>query len=137
MTTFVIGPDVALRLARDAARVPARHQLLAPTLIRSQLLSHQYRLVREGELTRGDAQRQLDHIRSLRLRLLGDRVLQGAAWRIAEELGWADTFDAEYVALAQLHADSFVTLDADLARSAGTVVATASIDALEAAAPTS
>ena len=31
-------------------------------------------------------------------------------------LGWADTLDAEYVALTQLHADALITLDRQLAR---------------------
>ncbi len=33
------------------------------------------------------------------LRLLGDRVLQGLAWKIADQLRWPDTFMAEYIAL--------------------------------------
>jgi predicted nucleic acid-binding protein len=45
-------------------------------------------------------------------------------------LGWASTYDAEYVALTQLQADAFVTLDADLARRVEGIVATASIEAL-------
>jgi predicted nucleic acid-binding protein len=47
-----------------------------------------------------------------------------------DELGWAPTYNAEYVALTQLQADAFVTLDAELARSVEGVVETASIDAL-------
>lgn len=132
MTRFVIGPDVALRLAQDGARVPDLHQLLAPTLIRSQLLSRLYGSVRDGDMTRSDAERRLDHVRSLRLRLLGDRVLQSVAWKLADRLGWPDTFDAEYLALTQLQADAFVTLDKGLARSVRGVVTTASFEALEA-----
>jgi predicted nucleic acid-binding protein len=45
-------------------------------------------------------------------------------------MGWADTYNAEYVALTQLQADAFVTRDAQLARSVKRIVATASIDAL-------
>jgi hypothetical protein len=45
-------------------------------------------------------------------------------------MGWAETYTAEYVALTQLQADAFVTLDAELARNVEGVVATASIDAL-------
>jgi hypothetical protein len=37
------------------------------------------------------------------------------AWRIADQLGWTDTFTAEYIALTQLQADAFGTLDAQLA----------------------
>jgi predicted nucleic acid-binding protein len=116
VTKYVIGPDVAIRLANTRAVVRDEHQLLAPTLIRSQLLSRLYQAVRKGEMAKPDAERQLDYVRSLRLRLLGDRVLQNVAWRIADKLGWPDTFDAEYIALTQLQAEAFVTLDADLAR---------------------
>ncbi len=115
MTRFVIGPDVALHLARGVASIADDHQLVAPTLLRSQVLSLLYQSVRRGELTHADADRQLDYLRGLRVRLLGDRVLQRAAWRLAEQLGWEDTLDAEYVALTQLQADAFVTLDAGLA----------------------
>ena len=66
------------------------------------------------------------------IRLLGDAVLRRRAWEIADQLGWASTYDAEYIALTQLQADAFVTLDAELARSAEGIVATASIDALTA-----
>jgi predicted nucleic acid-binding protein len=57
-------------------------------------------------------------------------VLRRRAWDLADRLGWASTYDAEYVALTQLQADAFVTLDADLARRVEGVVTTASIDAL-------
>jgi predicted nucleic acid-binding protein len=131
MARYVIGPDVALRLAQDRASVPDHHQLLAPTLIRSQLLSRLYQSVRSGEIVKKDAERQLDHVRALRLRLLGDRMLQSVAWKIADQLGWPDTFDAEYLALTRLQADAFITLDNRLIRSAIGVVPTASFDSLE------
>jgi len=130
MAKYVIGPDVALRLAHDEAVIPDEHQLLAPTLLRSQMLALLYRAVRDGELTRKDADRQLNYVRALRIRLLGDRVLQNVAWKIADQLGWPDTFDAEYVALTQLQADAFVTLDADLADAVKGVVTIAPFEAL-------
>jgi predicted nucleic acid-binding protein len=130
ITRYVIGPDVALRLARDEAVIPDEHELLAPALLRSQLLALLYRAVRRGEMTRKDADRQLTYVRTLRLRLLGDRVLQNLAWKIADQLGWPDTLDAEYVALTQLQADAFITLDAKLARALEGVVPVAPVEAL-------
>ena len=124
------GPDVALRLAQLQAVVPAEHQLLAPTLMRSQVLAQLYILVRRGELDRKAAERQLDHLRGLRVRLLGDRVLQSLAWKIADQLGWSDTFGAEYIALTQLQADAFVCMDPALARAIGNAVTVASIEDL-------
>ena len=130
MTRFVIGADVALHLAQTKAVVPTEHQLLAPTLIRSQVLAELYARVQRGELDRKTAERQLDHLRALRLRLLGDRVLQGLAWKIADQLRWPDTFMAEYIALTQLQADAFVCMDAALARAVNGIVKLASVDDL-------
>ena len=130
MTRFVIGPDVALRLADDQAVVGQEHQLLAPTLLRSQLLTLLYQAVRRGEMSKQDAARRLDYVRGLRLRLLGDRVLQSVAWKVADQLGWSDTYDAEYVALTQLQADAFITLDRQLSDAAKDLVTIAPIEAL-------
>jgi predicted nucleic acid-binding protein len=44
------------------------------------------------------------------------------AWQLADRLGWAKTYDAEYVALAQLLDARLVTLDARLRRSAAKLV---------------
>ena len=50
MTKYVIGPDVALRLAKSQAEIRDEHQILAPTLVRSQILSLLYQAVRRGEM---------------------------------------------------------------------------------------
>lgn len=115
MTRFVIDAGVAVRLAKERARVDGRHALLAPTLLRSQVLARLYGEVAAGALERREAERALDHIRGLRIRLLGDRAVQQVAWRVAARLGLGDTYAAEYVALAQLQADALVTLDAEWA----------------------
>lgn len=130
MTRYVIGPDVALRLAHERAVVSAEHQVLAPTLLRSQVLSSLYKAVRRGELTKEEADERLSYLRGLRIRLLGDRVLQRVAWKIADDLGWPDTFDAENVALTQLQADAFITLDHQLASAVTNLVTLAPIDDL-------
>ena len=130
MTRYVIGPDVAIQLARDEAVIRDEHQILAPTLLRSQMLSLLYQAARRGEITRKDAERQLNYVRRLRIRLLGDRVLQDVAWKAAVLLGWPDTFDAEYVALTQLHADALITLDRQLAHAVKDLVTVAPIEAL-------
>lgn len=130
MTRYVITADVALQLAAERIAPAAEHQLVAPTLIRSQMLSSLYRQVRLTELDPAEADARMDHFRSMRPRLLGDRVLQRVAWRIAEQLGWDDTLDAEYVALTQLQADALTTLDDDLASAVGDLVVVAAIDEL-------
>jgi predicted nucleic acid-binding protein len=130
MTRYVIGPDVAIRLAHDQVVIREEHQILAPALLRSQLLSLLYRAVRRDEMTRKDAEHHLDYVRGLRIRLLGDRVLQNVAWKVADRLGWPDTLDAEYVALTQLQADAFITLNRQLAEAVQDLVVVAPIEAL-------
>jgi hypothetical protein len=72
----------------------------------------------------------LDRITAMRIRLLGDRVSRATAWKVAEQFGWDDTAAAEYVAVAQLQADAFVTLDADLADAVAGLVRVVPFEAL-------
>jgi predicted nucleic acid-binding protein len=130
MTRYVIEPDGAVALAESGAVIPARHRLLAPTLLRSQVLAQLFAEVRRGDLDRKEADRRLDYLRALDIRLLGDRVLQRVAWQVATDLGSQDTFVAEYIALTKLQADALVTRSASLAKAARTVVAVATLDDL-------
>jgi predicted nucleic acid-binding protein len=130
MTRFVVDCGVVLHLASEELEVSAEHELLAPTLLRSQTLSALHEAVHRGDMPPEQAEEQLSRIQSIKIRLLGDAVLRRVAWRVADELGWADTYDAEYVALTKLQADAFVTLDTDLARRVEGVVPTATVEAL-------
>ena len=133
MTRFVVDSGVVLHLASEGIEVPAEHELLAPTLLRSQTLSAMHEAVHRGELPADVAQDRLARVQAMKIRLLGDAVLRRVAWRLADQLGWSETYDAEYLALTKLQADAFVTLDEDLARRVEGVVPTATIDALQAA----
>jgi predicted nucleic acid-binding protein len=130
MTRYVIGPDVAIHLAGEEAVIPDGHHILAPALLRSQMLSLLYQAVHRGEMTKEDAERRLFYAQGMRIRLHEDYLLQKAAWQVADQLGWSDTFDAEYVALTQLEADALITLDPQLADAAKNLVAIAPIEAL-------
>jgi predicted nucleic acid-binding protein len=130
VTRFVVDCGVVLQLASEGYEVPDEHELLAPTLLRSQTLSALHEAVHRGELSAEAAAERLDRIQAIKIRLLGDAVLRALAWRLADELGWAETYDAEYLALTRLQADAFVTLDEELARRAEGVVPTAPIEAL-------
>jgi predicted nucleic acid-binding protein len=132
MTRFVVDCGAVLHLASEGIDVAAEHELLAPTLLRSQTLSALHEAVHRDEIPADVARDRLTRISAMPIRLLGDAVLRRRAWEVADQLGWASTYNAEYVALTQLQADAFVTLDAELARSVEAVVATASIDALSA-----
>ena len=130
MTRFVVDAGAVLHLVSAGIEVSGEHELLAPTLLRSQVLSALHEAVARGELPADVALDRLARIGRLPIRLLGDGVLRRRAWTLADQLGWASTYDAEYVALTQLQADALITLDAELARGVEGFVATVSIDAL-------
>jgi predicted nucleic acid-binding protein len=130
VTKFVVDCNVVLRLAADEIEVAPQHELLAPTLLRSQTLSALHEAVHAGKLKPDVARERLRRVGRMTIRLLGDAVLRRRAWEIADNLGWAETYTAEYIALTQLQGDAFVTLDAKLARRVKGIVETASIDAL-------
>jgi predicted nucleic acid-binding protein len=130
MTRFAIDAPTAIRLVRENITVSPAHQLVAPNRLRSEVLSRLYRAVRGGDLNDLDARVLLDGVTRMRIRLLGDRVSRAVAWRIAAELDWDDTAPAEYVAVAQLQADAFITEDAQLAQSVAGIVTIAPFEAL-------
>jgi predicted nucleic acid-binding protein len=50
------------------------------------------------------------------------KMLRDQAWKIADRFGWAKTYDAEYIALAQLLRCRLMTLDLRLRRTASQLV---------------
>jgi predicted nucleic acid-binding protein len=130
MTRFVLDASAVIHLASAGVKVRGTHKLLAPTLLRSQTLSALHEAVQRGEIPADVARERLTRIGQMSIRLLGDAVLRRRAWELADQLGWASTYNAEYVALTQLQADALITLDAKLASSVRGIVATASIEAL-------
>lgn len=133
MTRFVLDAPAVLALVESGTPVGEGHELLAPTLVRSQTLSLLHEAVHRGDLTEELARERLAALQGLRLRLLGDAVLRKVAWELATELGWTWTYDAEYVALTRLQADALVTLDPDLARDVRHLVRVAPLSEVTAA----
>ena len=132
MTRFVVDASAVIHLASAEVEVSGAHELLAPTLLRSQTLSALHEAVHRGEIPPDVALDRLTRIWAMPIRLLGDAVLRRRAWELADRLGWASTYVAEYVALTQLQADAFVTLDTELARRVEGIIPTATIEALQA-----
>lgn len=69
-------------------------------------------------IARETAERALELLESGRITERSPRRLGSEAWRIADELGWAKTYDAEYLALALLLDAGLVTLDHRMHRAA-------------------
>jgi predicted nucleic acid-binding protein len=128
MARFVLDAGTVLHLLDAGLQLAPGHKLLAPTLLRSQTLSALHEAVHRGELPADLAHERLARLSRLPIRLLGDAVLRRRAWDLADRLGWASTYEAEYLALTQLQADAFVTMDAKRARRVRGIVPLASID---------
>ena len=133
MTRYVVDCDTLLRIAAGDIEVAAEHQLVAPTLVRSQALAALYGAARRGEISASEGIERVTRINSLKVRFLGDKVLQRHAWKVASQMDWATTYDAEYIALTMLQADAFITSDRELARAVSGLVDTAPIEALRSA----
>lgn len=128
MTRYVVDATALLHMAEHGLTVREGSELLAPTLIRSQVLSILHEAVHDGELTVEEARKRLDRAFGYKMRLLGDAVLRKVAWELADQLGWRSTYQTEYLALTRLQADAFVTLDQDLAARVADVVETRPLD---------
>ena len=76
MTRFVVDCETLLRVAAGEIEVAAEHQLVAPTLVRSQALAALYQAARRGEITAAEGIERVTRINSLKVRFLGDKVLQ-------------------------------------------------------------
>lgn len=130
VTRFVVDCETLLHIVAGDVKVASEHQLLAPTLVRSQALATLYDAARRGDISAAEGLERMRRINSLKIRFLGDKVLQQKAWKVAHQLGWETTYDAEFVALTLLQADVFVTSDRTLARAVSGLVETASTEAL-------
>ena len=71
-----------------------------------------------GEVNKAHAELMRDRILGARIREARDLALPVEAWQLADEFGWAKTYDAHYVALARRLGCRMVTLDARLRRGA-------------------
>jgi predicted nucleic acid-binding protein len=130
MRRFVIDAPTLLHLVDGAVQVAADVQLVAPSSIRSEALTSLLRDVGTGRRTEKDALAAHERLTELKMRLLGDRVSRGTAWRIARERGWDTLRDAEYLAITRLQADALVTVDPELAAKAEGVVPVAPVEVL-------
>ena len=88
--------------------------LYAPPLMWSEALSVLHELTWRGEVSAEDARRTKDRFARCPVTRRRPARLYDEAWRVADELGWARTYDAEYVALARLLDCRLVTLDSRL-----------------------
>ena len=94
-------------------------ELFAPPLMWAEARSAIHQAVWRGEVAPEEGLKLLAALHGLPVRSRNPARLGETAWRLADELGWAKTYDAEYVALAQLLESALVTRDDRLRRGAG------------------
>jgi len=96
-------------------------ELVAPHLLWSETLSALREAAWRGVLGEDQAASAVSRLHGLGVLPIDDDRLPQAAFSIARELGWAKTYDAEYVALARLLDAPLFTRDGRLRRGAGKI----------------
>jgi predicted nucleic acid-binding protein len=91
-------------------------ELVAPPLLWIECESVLHAACWRGELPAHQAIEMRDRLRAAPIAAASPRRLADDAWSVADELGWAKTYDANYVGLARLLGCRLVTLDARLRR---------------------
>lgn len=130
MARYVIDAPTLVWLVDSDVAVNPAHQLVAPNSVRSEALQLLLEQVRSGVRSEEDATAAHERMTGMKLRLLGDRVSRGTAWRTAREHDIALLRDAEYLAITRLQADAFVTVDPAAKKRAADIVPVAPIEAL-------
>ena len=93
-------------------------ELAAPPLLWIEVVSSLHAAMWRGELRRDQAEPALRRALAAPIKRVAPVRLQEEAWALADEFGWAKTYDANYVALARHLGCRLVTLDARLRRGA-------------------
>lgn len=124
MTRFVIDASAALFAVAGPEGVArlSRHEVHAPPLLWSEVTASLRQRVFRGEMSVALADRSMVSLRDAPIRRTVDDALYADAYALAARLGWAKTYDAEYVVLAQRLGTPLLTADARLARAAAAVV---------------
>jgi predicted nucleic acid-binding protein len=97
----------------------SREDLVAPHLMWSEASSVLHELKWRKEISNQLAATALERLAVAEIIPRRPKGLTAEAWLVADRLGWAKTYDAEYVALARLLKCRLLTIDARLKASAG------------------
>lgn len=93
-------------------------ELASPPIMWAEARSSLHEAAWRGEIDRATAERAHERLLAVPVEARAPAGLGREVWRIADELGWAKTYDAEYLALARILDCRLVTLDARLRRGA-------------------
>lgn len=116
----MLDSSAALRASSSPAAAAdlADHDLLGPPLLWSEVHSAVHEALWRRDVAHGEADEILGAFEDLGVSRRAPAGLHLEAFRVATELGWAKTYDAEFVALARLTQARVLTTDARLRRGA-------------------
>jgi len=122
---FVIDANVYVQmsLTGDELAPLAGHDLIAPPIFGSEVTATLCELTYRGEVPVEVARRIVDDLARPVVSIQQPADIYLRSWDLARSLGWAKSYDAEYLALAQILEVPLVTIDARLRRGAGHIVA--------------
>lgn len=115
---LAIDASVAVEACFGRFSLERLRTLLAPQLLWSEARSTIHELGWRGVVTQEEAQAAHAVLEELPVEPREHADLGRESWRIADSLGWARTYDAEYVALASLLGCRLLTVDGRLRRGA-------------------
>jgi predicted nucleic acid-binding protein len=95
---------------------------MAPALLWSEFFALVGQQRWRGQISPDVAAQLADRFLAVEIVRVSSDELYVAAFEVAAQLGWAKTYDAEYVALAKLTDNPLVTLDGRLRRGASQLV---------------
>lgn len=113
---------ITVCLSEIGLKALGREELVAPHLMWSESSSVIHELRWRKEISGELAAIALDRLDAADVSPRRPKGLIEEAWRIADRLGWAKTYDAEYLALARLLRCRLLTTDAKLKAAGSNVV---------------
>ena len=119
---LVIDATVAFDAAFDSAVFDRLEDPIGPPLLWSETTAALRQAAFRDALDEMEARAALDRFLGAPIERRMPRRLYETAWAIAREFGWAKTYDAEYVALAQIMDCPLLTKDARLMRRVGRLI---------------
>lgn len=130
--TLVVDASVAVAslAEEDGLARLGDDDLIAPALMWSEARATLRLQVWQGRVPVEDGELMAGRLERIGVARRAPARLGREAWAIARELGWARTYDAEYVALARLSGARVVTLDGRLRRGADRLGLVVGVDEL-------